>query len=834
MDARDVRQWWQTQCSRLAGWLGESTPDDASRVPDDRLTQWPDTTPLADVLPYQSYDPETGLFMNKGSAGFMLEALPLLGAGDETGTILASLMTDVLPDGMDIQVTLWASPQIGPVLDAFESVRSQRGGVYAWLNARRRDYLARGRYESLARSGAVRLRHFRVFWTLSQPVKSLDESTTQKLVQTRDDIMSSLSSLGMPSRPVNAEGLLSVVDAWLNPAWDLQPAHYHWHAHEALARQLTNPECHHAVHWDRLQIQNHESAWDVRSFTPRDYPGQWTQGQMTQALGQLFNDRLQMPCPFILQFQGRALNAESSLSRIQLRAMRHDQAVRSPAAKFQPSLQHTHDELNWVRQYLDSGGRLIHGGFQVTAWAPPGEAPAAERRIRDLFRANGWQLAKPLGLQWPYYMALWPMMMSEGLYDDFDQLQQWRTHTAHSAVNQLPLQGEWQGSRRPYLLLPGRRGEPAGWNPFENEGNYNVAVAAASGKGKSTLVQEYITALVGAGGRVWVIDVGRSYEKTCRLLGGEYIEFIPDAPLSLNPFTTVDRLDEALALLKPLFATMARPHSTISDEEASDLEQALRAAWAEAGRDAEVDTVARWLADQPEPRAQNLAHLLYPYTRAGMHGAYFNGPCDLDLSNPFVVLELEELKGKPDLQQLVLYALMVQISDRMYRGGRDQHKACIIDEAWDLMSGDNAAAARFIETGYRRSRRYNGQFITITQSINDYFANAAAQTAYDNSDWMLLLGQRETAIDQLRQSERFPLDGYTERLLKSLQTTADYAECCIKGPAGLTVHRVVLDPYSRILYSSKGNDVEAVQTLQHQGYTLQDAVARVAEARYGD
>lgn len=835
INGQQWRQWLHTWQNRLARWFGETTPQDSERFSyDSRLASWLEQYPLADLLPYESFDPESKLFINKNSMGFMIEALPLMGASDETVDILASLMTDVLPDNVDIQCLLWASPQIGPMLEAFQKMRSARGGIYTWLNEQRAHHLAQGRYQSLSQEGSFMLRHFRLFWAVSQPVRHNEETTFQRMVSIRDDITSSLASIGMPTRAVDAEGLLTLMDWLINPSWSLHPARYHWHPEEPLARQMMDPACQHHVQFDRVTLQREdEEQWDIRTFTARDFPATWGQWQMNEVIGQLFNNMLQMPCPFVLQWQGRGLDGETSQSHMQLRYMRKDQAARSPIAKLQPSIGYEHGDLDFVRRYLDEGGRLLRGAFQITTFAPAHQAQQAERRVRDVFRANGWQLRKPMGLQWPYWMALWPMMASEGLHDDFRQLRQWRTYTAHSAVNQAPLQGEWQGSKCPYLLLPGRRGELCAWNPFENEGNYNIAVAAASGKGKSTLIQEYITALVGAGGRVWVIDVGRSYEKTCRLLGGEYIEFKPDQPISLNPFTDIQDFDQSLAMLKPLFAAMARPNSETSDEENSDLEKALRAVWQTSKTQASVTEVAEWLAMQNEKRCQTLAHLLYPYTREGMYGAYFNGPCDVNLDNPFVVLELEELKAKPELQQLVLYSLMYQISERMYRGTRQQHKACIIDEAWDLPDGDNAASAKFIETGYRRSRRYNGQFITITQSINDYFMNQAAQTSYDNSDWMLILGQRDTAIDQLKQSQRFPLDGYTERLLKSLRTTESYAECCIKGPAGLTVHRVVLDPYSRILYSSKGEDFEAVNQLQQQGYPLQEAVKYVAETRYG-
>jgi len=93
-----------------------------------------------------------------------------------------------------------------------------------------------------------------------------------------------------------------------------------------------------------------------------------------------------------------------------------------------------------------------------------------------------------------------------------------------SAVNLAPLHGEWRGQpanpdNPPALFLIGRRGQPACWSPFANEaGNYNTAVTGKSGSGKSVLMQELVTGIVGAGGEAVVIDDGRSFQHTAEAL----------------------------------------------------------------------------------------------------------------------------------------------------------------------------------------------------------------------------------------------------------------------------------------------------------------------------
>ena len=111
------------------------------------------------------------------------------------------------------------------------------------------------------------------------------------------------------------------------------------------------------------------------------------------------------------------------------------------------------------------------------------------------------------------------------------------TKTSANAVHLAPLVAEWQGTGTPVLLFGGRRGQIMQIDVYDNPaGNYNVAIAGTSGSGKSLLLNEIAAAYLGTGARVWIIDVGRSYEKACRNFGGSFIEFTEDAALSLNPF----------------------------------------------------------------------------------------------------------------------------------------------------------------------------------------------------------------------------------------------------------------------------------------------------------
>lgn len=778
---------------------------------------------MSQLLPYETFDPETSLFLNKRSMGFMLETTPLLGSSEEIENILTSVLTDILPPNVDMQFLLWASPKIAPILDAFEAARS-KNDIFAWLAKKRTDYLKQGAHNSLSNHGSLLIRDFRTFIVVSVPKKQMD---TQDLMGLRDDMESSLKSIHINSRVLDAQALISTLSDIITPTDHLYPHDIAWNELDRLSDQLTHPEWRMQVKADSLLFSTKGEATEVHCLSVREYPQKVTQWKTTENLGQLFNATLQIPCPFLISFSIRKMNQAKALSGSQLQTMNRESTVKSPLAKFKPSVNQEFEDWQFVRTRLSEGDALVKTFYQVVLFCKPENSKFCERRLRDLYRANGWKLRKESFLQLQSWLAALPMVMTEGMFEDMKHFGRLKTMTAFNAVNVAPLQGEWKGSKSPSLLLPGRRGQIAMWNPFDNEGNFNIVIVAAPRKGKSALTNEYINAILGSGGRVWVIDVGKSYEKTCKQFEGQFIEFSEATNICLNPFSTITNINESMELLKPLLASMARPVTGALEEEVNFLEKAIKAAWDRKGNNTTITTIAEWLFEQSDPIAKNLSHLLFSYTKEGSYARFFEGQCTIDFNNVFIVLELQALDSKKDLQRIIMQMLIFLISQAMYQGDRSQIKSCIIDEAWKQLNSNDKSQAEFIEAGYRTAPKHRGNFISIAHSISDFHGNRMSKAAFDCSDFKIILGQSDEAINKLKQEKIMDIDGYVERLLKSLRITKDYSECVIKSPEGLSVHRIIFDPYARILYSTKGEEFDAVNRLTQSGMLLKEAIEQV-------
>src|SRR5581483_9147495 len=136
---------------------------------------------LGHLLHYVAFDPGTRIFTNRGSQGFLLEASPLSGASEETVNIFSGLLLDVLPPSLDLQIMLWGSPHIGPVLNAFQETRSSKTSpeIYHWLAQKRMEWLASGVNQSLTRQGTFILRDFRLFLSVSVSVTGQQDRTEE-------------------------------------------------------------------------------------------------------------------------------------------------------------------------------------------------------------------------------------------------------------------------------------------------------------------------------------------------------------------------------------------------------------------------------------------------------------------------------------------------------------------------------------------------------------------------------------------------------------------------------------------------------------------------------
>ncbi len=809
---------------------------------------------LSGWLPYSTYLEDVRLFANPEALGFVIEVLPQTGADEEMAQILKSLYA-ALPPGSGVQFHCFASPDIRPLLTRYAAYRAADPGAEARRAQRGRTARNRNPYRQLAReafrfytAGArgewvrkvgLPLRTFRLAVAVSIPGDPADRSAVENVSLTREGVRATLRAAGLPGRDWEAADLLNWCAALLNPQrlhGDALPL-----GHDPLRdlrAQVVDPDTRFVTGEAGIVANQPDGrAHALCLLSVKTYPPRFALWQTGGLIGDLYQASLQIPCPFVVTLGVHVPDPDAAKRRAYIKGARATTNAESYMAKLLPEFREKKADWDIVMKALDNGQQMVDLYQQIMLLAPPADMSRCEQAARAVWRSRGFELANDTYVQAQALLASLPLALTPSFYRDLKRLQRVTTKTSANAIHLAPLVAEWKGTATPICLLAGRRGEAMFLDVFDNDrGNANAVIAGASRSGKSFFLNDLAQSYASVGAKVWVIEVGRSFANNVKNCGGRHIEFADGADLRLNPFTTVTDIDEDLALLQPLLATMASPREPLEEVQYKSLGRAIKVVWAAHGRATSVTRVAQLLAsgcidpeDSIDQRLKDIATMLFPYTVDGQYGRWFEGEANVDFSSDFTVLELEELKSKKDLQQVVLLIVMYRITQEMYLS-RKRRKVMIVDEAWDLFSGETSA--KFIEEGYRRIAKYNGSFMAATQGVDDYYKNASSLAAFQNSDWMILLRQKKESIEQLEKSGRLAMDDATKRMIASLKTEHGvYAELFVSSPVGHGVARFYADPVRQLLYSSKADDFNAIAAKTAQGMSVPRAIKAVLADR---
>ena len=222
---------------------------------------------------------------------------------------------------------------------------------------------------------------------------------------------------------------------------------------------------------------------------------------------------------------------------------------------------------------------------------------------------------------------------------------------------------------------------------------------------------------------------------------------------------------------------------------------------------------------------ESLKEGLKKFSKTGAYANYFYGAHKVNFQSDLVVIETEELKNMDDLQSVILQIFTLIITNQIFMGDRNQRCLICIDEAWDLLKSPQMEG--FIESLARRLRKYNGALVTGTQSIQDFDRSFGARAAFQNSNWLVMLGKDNSSIQALKKNNLIAMDDFKELALSSLRMEeGKYSEAFIyhKGTGFFAVSQLRLDPFSAALYSTKATKFQAIEELKRRGFSIENAL----------
>lgn len=789
---------------------------------------------LGHVLDFELYDEVNQVYQTGSGFGFILSGTTLLGAGESTAELLNGLFNVGIPEGACIQFLLLASGELTPIFKYWKSQRKSNP-IFDKIADNRINFLNKGTKKRLYPRNKMSVKNFKLY--ISFTFNGLFQEDSYGVVDNvRNAAASLLKSQGIDSRNLPPDEFINLCREMLCPRQDgIQ--FYEYDDTLAIKDQIADPDENIYIDQDGIVIND----TSIRTLGVRKYPTHLYLNNMGGVIGDELSAMLQIPYPFALCCNIQILNPETTNATLRLEAERVQNQAKNGIGRYLPIINRKAHEYQYMQQILADGEGCVNVGHFFHIYTPLGKSEEAFQEAQAVFRSRGFELVNYKNIQFPALLSSIPLFFDPDNAKQQKEARMMRLYRQFNAVNGLPVIADWKGTGTPVLMFLGRRGQVQFVDLFDNKaGNYNFAVVAVSGSGKSYLMNDIAQNYLACGSLVRIIDVGRSYKHLCEMFGGQFIEFGEKSNICINPFSFIsdkdgndlrgidpedllkdEDLKEQVLMLKSI-VMLAAGRDPENKTEDSFVEQAILSAVAEKGSHATFTTIYNFLikfADD-KGRARDIAQSIYSYTDKGVYGVFFEGVANLNFNNPFIVLELEELNQKGQLIDVVLQIVMLRITQEMYLGDRSQRKICIIDEAWQLMGNGNSG--KFIETAYRRARKYGGAVGTATQSIDDYFKNPTTTACWNNADIKFLLRQGA-------ESKKEKFDEYTTRLLKSVTTEKGvYSEVMIQiGGKTCGVSRLVVDPFSNYIFSSNANDVQLVNYVsQNEELNTTEAIER--------
>ena len=396
--------------------------------------------------------------------------------------------------------------------------------------------------------------------------------------------------------------------------------------------------------------------------------------------------------------------------------------------------------------------------------------------------------------------------------------------TALAYMNTItPRKGSEEG-----VLLADRHGTPLCYDPFNTAlDNQNAFVFGPSGSGKSFLNGKLIKERYGAGHVVLVIDSGGTYRRLFEVLGGQYIEYLPEKPLSLNPFLikkTGKHFKPSLSKVNFLVQLVGKMwKGDLNKHPLSEAEKALLSKWIPAYYQKEqgVPTLTgfySWLeAYEGCEEARELDSLfpfqdflvvLEPFAR-GIYKEHLNAKEATDLlEHPLICFELGAVKSHPKLYPLVVQILF-ELAFELVEKYPTKKKFIDVEEGWSMLDD---YAEENIEAFFRKGRKTKTSIRLITQDIEEIKGSRIAGAMKNNaSTVMLLYNEKESS-----RSEMGAFLGLTDMEMEkyeSLRRESGYREVLIKEMTTAHVWRVEVSAYEHALLTSKPDERDRITAL---------------------
>ena len=804
-------------------------------------------------LPYIAYDDESEVYLNTDNTiGRIWECSPLNFAGQSTITQLEGIFKLSLPEKSIIQFILYADDYIDPIVAAHKRVLIRDNAVLVKTRQKFCDFLVEGK-NGVEALGGTPLRNHRLFFTVKIPVEKYKEFKFSEIAK---NIESALTKAYLYPENMEKGALTEMLRRFFNGhapdfsglANDEPSVKWDLYDDIPIRKQIIFAETEIKESMDYMKVGDSY----FKCLTPKEFPSEVNPAQTNKLFGgiDMSSDQSQYKTPYLYAFNivfhdlNPTIHAKANL-------ILRQEGIGSWA----PSLMRKKEEYMWAVDNMGKDGTKFVRVMPIL-WLKgktKDECVDATARARGIWQGQGYTMQDDKWILKTLFISSLPF----GLYDtkkNIKNLERDFIAPSTSVSQILPVQGDFLGGGRPVQVFTGRKGQVSGLDIFNaHASSHNMYIAAATGMGKSFLVNDIVLNYFGAGAIIRMIDIGNSYKKMTKILGARFLDFSPESDIVINPFYGIDPKEfneevESIAAVIFRMAFSATTGEKMQDDYAESantlIKAAVRWAWKTEGEDADIGTVFTFLNKFPihatefdlgceendkctenlQSISKILAFNLTDFTPSGIHGRWFNGKGNFNIAHDeFVVLELGNLKSQPELFRVATMQVINAVARDLYQSDRKRSRLIVFDEAHQFANEGNIIG-RVIENGYRLARKYNGSFSIVTQSPLDLDSfGKVGEIIRGQSAFKMYL--ESVDFDRAKARGIIDYDEFTMVMLKSLKSYPPrYSEIFLDTPFGLGVTRLVKDPFSYYLNTSKPSEVTEIEDLVDGGMSYTDAI----------
>lgn len=355
---------------KVLSWLGVEKENAEGSFYEEAAHAYFQTHSLKNLLPYELYDEETGIFVSEAHAGFILELSPIMGASDALEKDLEFLAKEVFEEGSHIQTILWADPDISHILNEWKAARPEEGMLQK-LAEKRAAY-----FEGLQhKKEVVPPRNFRVFLSYSVKTDPNNPIQNKSLSGLREQVAKTLERS-------------TYVRAW------------RWEDVNNLTKgSMLCPKDPPASMPRKASIRvkenevlfNNEKA--LRTYSVESFPSYWNLAAMGNLIGDGLNEYARVRVPFYIHYGFWIPPQQKRQDKFCTRMMVIDHQSKSPyLMRINPGFNEEVQDYNTAREALAKGDRIIESHFNVGLFAPKESMVQAEQVLLSIFRSSRWKL----------------------------------------------------------------------------------------------------------------------------------------------------------------------------------------------------------------------------------------------------------------------------------------------------------------------------------------------------------------------------------------------------------------------------------------------------------